>query len=357
MEGNCWTLRGVGVGVGAGAPSLPQGPDPSRPALGVLPGAPPRAARDPPWPAREEGPDPEAASRCQEGGAGGQPGRAKAATGPHVAGVVVVVGKGGGRTQAGSPGPDPARPAPAVLAAPAVEDPPPERATSPAPPRPSPPAGQHLGRAKGVPTCPPGPSPAGGGWTSSRIKGGCLCHRPPVRSVPSRASERSCLPAPSGAAPPGRPASSMSALLETLGFFLGTLGWGMLAVTLFNSYWRVSTVSGNVITTSTLFENLWQSCATDSTGVYNCWEFQSLLELPGESGRGGGRIPAGGSPSPEDARGRRQGASTLRAPAARLRQWAALGAALGDSPGAAVPTDRTLRRPLRAGFLLPRVPS
>ncbi|XP_066484287.1 claudin-15 [Tiliqua scincoides] len=72
----------------------------------------------------------------------------------------------------------------------------------------------------------------------------------------------------------------MSVLLETLGFFLGTIGWGMLAVTLFNSYWRVSTVSGNVITTSTIFENLWQSCATDSTGVYNCWEFQSLLELP-----------------------------------------------------------------------------
>ncbi|XP_061444161.1 claudin-15 isoform X2 [Rhineura floridana] len=72
----------------------------------------------------------------------------------------------------------------------------------------------------------------------------------------------------------------MSMLLETVGFFLATIGWGMLAVTLFNSYWRVSSVSGNVITTSTIFENLWQSCATDSTGVYNCWEFQSLLELP-----------------------------------------------------------------------------
>ncbi|XP_048372390.1 claudin-15 [Sphaerodactylus townsendi] len=72
----------------------------------------------------------------------------------------------------------------------------------------------------------------------------------------------------------------MALLLEAVGFFLGTVGWALLAVTLFNSYWRVSTVSGNVITTSTLFENLWQSCATDSTGVYNCWEFQSLLELP-----------------------------------------------------------------------------
>lgn len=74
----------------------------------------------------------------------------------------------------------------------------------------------------------------------------------------------------------------MSLLLEAVGFFLSTVGWALLAVTLFNSYWRVSSVSGNVITTSTIFENLWQSCATDSTGVYNCWEFQSLLELPGE---------------------------------------------------------------------------
>ncbi|XP_026576327.1 claudin-15 [Pseudonaja textilis] len=72
----------------------------------------------------------------------------------------------------------------------------------------------------------------------------------------------------------------MSLLLETVGFFLSIVGWALLAVTLFNSYWKVSSVSGNIITTSTIFENLWQSCATDSTGVYNCWEFQSLLELP-----------------------------------------------------------------------------
>uniref|UniRef100_A0A8D0HMJ1 Claudin n=1 Tax=Sphenodon punctatus TaxID=8508 RepID=A0A8D0HMJ1_SPHPU len=73
----------------------------------------------------------------------------------------------------------------------------------------------------------------------------------------------------------------MSILVETAGFFLGTIGWGLLGVTLPNSYWRVSTVEGNVITTSTLFENLWQSCATDSTGVYNCREFPSMLALSG----------------------------------------------------------------------------
>ncbi|XP_020822166.2 claudin-15 [Phascolarctos cinereus] len=73
----------------------------------------------------------------------------------------------------------------------------------------------------------------------------------------------------------------MSVAVEILGFFLGALGLLMLGVTLFNSYWRVSSVYGNVITTSTIFENLWYSCATDSTGVYNCWEFPSLLALSG----------------------------------------------------------------------------
>uniref|UniRef100_A0A674K5N3 Claudin n=1 Tax=Terrapene triunguis TaxID=2587831 RepID=A0A674K5N3_9SAUR len=73
----------------------------------------------------------------------------------------------------------------------------------------------------------------------------------------------------------------MAAAVEAGGFFLGTLGWGLLGVTLPNSYWRVSTVDGNVITTSTLFENLWQSCATDSTGVYNCRDFPSMLALSG----------------------------------------------------------------------------
>ncbi|XP_074446848.1 claudin-15-like isoform X2 [Larus michahellis] len=36
----------------------------------------------------------------------------------------------------------------------------------------------------------------------------------------------------------------------------------------------------HVITTSTLFENLWKSCAEDSTGVSNCREFDSMLALP-----------------------------------------------------------------------------
>ncbi|XP_077448538.1 claudin-15b [Stigmatopora argus] len=73
----------------------------------------------------------------------------------------------------------------------------------------------------------------------------------------------------------------MNPVVEAFAFFLGFLGWLMVGVTLPNRYWRVSSVDGNVITTSTIYENLWMSCATDSTGVHNCRDFPSLLALSG----------------------------------------------------------------------------
>ncbi|XP_017543603.1 claudin-15-like isoform X2 [Pygocentrus nattereri] len=74
---------------------------------------------------------------------------------------------------------------------------------------------------------------------------------------------------------------SVQLVLEVLALVLGFLGWVLLGVSLPNRYWRVSTVDGSVITTSTIYENLWMSCATDSTGVHNCREFPSLLALSG----------------------------------------------------------------------------
>lgn len=73
----------------------------------------------------------------------------------------------------------------------------------------------------------------------------------------------------------------MALALETLGYLLAALGLVMLAACLPHSQWRVSTVHGSVITTNTIFENLWYSCATDSMGVHNCREFPSLLALSG----------------------------------------------------------------------------
>lgn len=74
---------------------------------------------------------------------------------------------------------------------------------------------------------------------------------------------------------------NMNAIVEAFAFFLGFLAWLMVGVALPNRYWKVSSVDGNVITTSTIYENLWMSCATDSTGVHNCRDFPSLLALNG----------------------------------------------------------------------------
>lgn len=73
----------------------------------------------------------------------------------------------------------------------------------------------------------------------------------------------------------------MDPIVEVVALILGFTGWVMVGVALPNRYWRTSTVDGNVITTSTIYENLWMSCATDSTGVHNCREFPSLLALSG----------------------------------------------------------------------------
>nr|XP_020466990.1 claudin-15 [Monopterus albus] len=73
----------------------------------------------------------------------------------------------------------------------------------------------------------------------------------------------------------------MDPIVEVVAFILGFIGWVMVGISLVNRYWRTSTVDGSVITTSTIYENLWMSCATDSTGVHNCREFPSLLALTG----------------------------------------------------------------------------
>lgn len=73
----------------------------------------------------------------------------------------------------------------------------------------------------------------------------------------------------------------MDPIVEVVALFLGFVGWVMVGVALPNRYWKTSTVDGTVITTSTIYENLWMSCATDSTGVHNCREFPSLLALNG----------------------------------------------------------------------------
>lgn len=120
----------------------------------------------------------------------------------------------------------------------------------------------------------------------------------------------------------------MSVAVETFGFFMAAVGLLMLGVTLPNGYWRVSTVHGNVITTNTVFENLWYSCATDSLGVHNCWEFPSMLALSGTRWR---------------VRGQREGGRLERAPGV----WVLPGSGLGchtDERGLTKLRERLLQK-------------
>ncbi|XP_039888778.1 claudin-15-like [Simochromis diagramma] len=73
----------------------------------------------------------------------------------------------------------------------------------------------------------------------------------------------------------------MNTLIEVLALFLGFVSWILTLITLEDQHWRESSQDGSVILTSNLYENLWMSCASDSTGNYNCRDFPSLFALPG----------------------------------------------------------------------------
>ncbi|KAL2095864.1 hypothetical protein ACEWY4_008012 [Coilia grayii] len=73
----------------------------------------------------------------------------------------------------------------------------------------------------------------------------------------------------------------MSTGLQIVGFFLGVGSWLLTGACLSNDYWKVSSFAGSVIISTQQYQNLWHSCAEDSTGIKNCRDFESLLALPG----------------------------------------------------------------------------
>ncbi|XP_038565624.1 claudin-15b [Micropterus salmoides] len=73
----------------------------------------------------------------------------------------------------------------------------------------------------------------------------------------------------------------MKEIIEVIALFLGFVSWIMIFISLQHQYWKESTQDGSVIITSAIYENLWMSCASDSTGAYNCRHFPSLFALPG----------------------------------------------------------------------------
>lgn len=73
----------------------------------------------------------------------------------------------------------------------------------------------------------------------------------------------------------------MSTALEVTGFIMCVASWMVTGVSLANDYWKISSISGSVIISTRQYENLWHSCAEDSSGIAECRDFQSMLALPG----------------------------------------------------------------------------
>ncbi|XP_029436931.1 claudin-7 [Rhinatrema bivittatum] len=68
--------------------------------------------------------------------------------------------------------------------------------------------------------------------------------------------------------------------LQMLGFVLALLGWIALIVATIMPQWRMSSYAGdNIITAVAMYQGLWMSCATLSTGQISCKVYDSILQL------------------------------------------------------------------------------
>ncbi|XP_020820417.1 LOW QUALITY PROTEIN: claudin-1 [Phascolarctos cinereus] len=68
--------------------------------------------------------------------------------------------------------------------------------------------------------------------------------------------------------------------LQLLGFILAFLGWIGTIVSTALPQWKISSYAGdNIVTAQAIYEGLWMSCVSQSTGQIQCKVFDSLLNL------------------------------------------------------------------------------
>lgn len=71
--------------------------------------------------------------------------------------------------------------------------------------------------------------------------------------------------------------------LQLLGYFLALGGWIGIISTTALPQWKQSSYAGDAIITAVgLYEGLWMSCASQSTGQVQCKIFDSMLSLDSE---------------------------------------------------------------------------
>ncbi|KAG8515839.1 Claudin-1 [Galemys pyrenaicus] len=68
--------------------------------------------------------------------------------------------------------------------------------------------------------------------------------------------------------------------LQLLGFILAFLGWIGAIVSTALPQWKIYSYAGdNIVTAQAIYEGLWMSCVSQSTGQIQCKVFDSLLNL------------------------------------------------------------------------------
>ncbi|XP_010902500.2 claudin-1 [Esox lucius] len=70
--------------------------------------------------------------------------------------------------------------------------------------------------------------------------------------------------------------------MQLLGFTLAFFGFIGMIVSTVMAEWKISSYAGdNIITAQAVYEGLWMSCVSQSTGQIQCKVYDSMLQLPG----------------------------------------------------------------------------
>ncbi|XP_052471747.1 claudin 15-like b isoform X1 [Carassius gibelio] len=72
-----------------------------------------------------------------------------------------------------------------------------------------------------------------------------------------------------------------SMVVQLMGMFLGIVGWCLESSCINSAVWRRASHGEAVMTSSSRYEGLWMSCASNSLGAIQCQRFKTVLGLPG----------------------------------------------------------------------------
>ncbi|XP_065136458.1 claudin 15-like b [Paramisgurnus dabryanus] len=72
-----------------------------------------------------------------------------------------------------------------------------------------------------------------------------------------------------------------SMVVQVMGLLLGVVGWCLESSSTNSALWKTSSNADAVITSSSNFEGLWLTCASNSMGAIQCQRFKTVLGLAG----------------------------------------------------------------------------